>query len=474
MAAKNKQPELALEKLEAYFASHHSDEGTGPCLLLAGVLEDLGLQAELLARLEKLQAADPDNTPLTFYLAERLRLSGQLEKAEGLYRKLCQPETKRPPIDAYQALVTLLHEQSRWEDLFSLLGDAISKTGGFDPLASAGKKLLADKPAVQALLEVAKGRKPAGAADDAHGPWLAAALLAMESGQYADANDYFQLAVGAAGKRSAELMLTWGLELLAASQFEDSVKVFRRGIDEHVLPAENPAFHFYLAGALAMAGQTDEALAEARRAAALQPDSARFHSRVGWILYHAKRYDDSRGLRGIRQTLRLEPRLDRNPRGAARFAVGALQYRGGRRTHARGRGVARTSSGRVSGRHGALNDLGYLWTDQGKHLERALRMIQEAVAAEPKNPAYRDSLGWAFYRLHRYGEAVVELQIATAVEKPDGIVLDHLGDALFAQGDGAAALAAWTKAAATFDKEDEKQKSKQTQGKIDRARAKPS
>lgn len=117
---------------------------------------------------------------------------------------------------------------------------------------------------------------------------------------------------------------------------------------------------------------------------------------------------------------------------------------------------------------GTLNDLGYLWTDQGKHLERALRMIQEAVAAEPKNPAYRDSLGWAFYRLHRYGEAVVELQIATAVEKPDGIVLDHLGDAFFAQGDGAAALAAWTKAAATFDKEDEKQKSKQTQGKIDR------
>ena len=29
----------------------------------------------------------------------------------------------------------------------------------------------------------------------------------------------------------------------------------------------------------------------------------------------------------------------------------------------------------------AANDLGYIWVDQGKHLERSLRMIQFAVAA---------------------------------------------------------------------------------------------
>ncbi len=122
---------------------------------------------------------------------------------------------------------------------------------------------------------------------------------------------------------------------------------------------------------------------------------------------------------------------------------------------------------------GALNDLGYLWADENRHLERSLRMVQQAVAAEPKNMAYRDSLGWAFYRLHRYPEAVVELQIAAAVEKPDGVVLDHLADALFAKGDRDAAVAAWTKAVAAFDKEDEKQKSgvsRRSEQDLDRAK----
>ncbi len=130
--------------------------------------------------------------------------------------------------------MALLHEKSRWDDLYALLGDALAKTGGFDPLGDTGKKLLADDAAVQALLEVAKRYKPADD-DAAYGPWLAAALLAMESKEYADANEYFELAVKAGSKKKAELTLTWGLELLAASQFEDSIKVFRRGIDEHVL-----------------------------------------------------------------------------------------------------------------------------------------------------------------------------------------------------------------------------------------------
>ena len=31
-----------------------------------------------------------------------------------------------------------------------------------------------------------------------------------------------------------------------------------------------------------------------------------------------------------------------------------------------------------------------------------MKMIQQAVAAEPDNAAYRDSLGWVLYRLGRY------------------------------------------------------------------------
>ena len=49
--------------------------------------------------------------------------------------------------------------------------------------------------------------------------------------------------------------------------------------------------------------------------------------------------------------------------------------------------------------------------------------------AEPENMAYRDSLGWALFKLGRYDEAVKELEKAAANENPDGVILDHLADA---------------------------------------------
>ena len=70
-------------------------------------------------------------------------------------------------------------------------------------------------------------------------------------------------------------------------------------------------------------------------------------------------------------------------------------------------------------RVGALNDLGYLWVDQNKHLHRSLKMVEIASAAEPDNIAYRDSLGWAYYRLGRFEEAVRELKKAAEGEEGD-------------------------------------------------------
>ena len=78
-----------------------------------------------------------------------------------------------------------------------------------------------------------------------------------------------------------------------------------------------------------------------------------------------------------------------------------------------------------------MNDLGYLWIDQNKHLHRGLQMIQTAVAAEPENIAYRDSLGWAYYRLGNFKQAVQELEKAASDPEPDSVILDHLGDAYF-------------------------------------------
>jgi len=56
---------------------------------------------------------------------------------------------------------------------------------------------------------------------------------------------------------------------------------------------DDPIFDFYLAGALELAGRTDEALAAARTAAKKKPASPRFCVRPAWVLYFAKRNDDA-------------------------------------------------------------------------------------------------------------------------------------------------------------------------------------
>ncbi len=122
---------------------------------------------------------------------------------------------------------------------------------------------------------------------------------------------------------------------------------------------------------------------------------------------------------------------------------------------------------------GAMNDLGYLWADSGKHLDRALEMIRTAVAAEPKNIAYRDSLGWVLFRLGRLNEAIAELKAAAAGDDPDGTILDHLAEAQLKAGDAPGAIDTWNRAIAAFEKRKEDDKVAETREKIAKARAVP-
>jgi tetratricopeptide (TPR) repeat protein len=81
-----------------------------------------------------------------------------------------------------------------------------------------------------------------------------------------------------------------------------------------------------------------------------------------------------------------------------------------------------------------LNYLGYSWIDKDMHLERALEMIEKAVAASPQDGYIVDSLGWAFYKLGRIDEAVKTLEQAVLMMPTDPEINDHLGDAYWKAG----------------------------------------
>jgi tetratricopeptide (TPR) repeat protein len=91
----------------------------------------------------------------------------------------------------------------------------------------------------------------------------------------------------------------------------------------------------------------------------------------------------------------------------------------------------------------ALNYLGYMLADRNVRLQEALELIQKAVALEPNNSAFLDSLGWVYYRLNRLEEAAEYLQKSLARGSRDPTVHDHMGDVYSSMGRLKEAVVHW-------------------------------
>jgi tetratricopeptide (TPR) repeat protein len=73
-------------------------------------------------------------------------------------------------------------------------------------------------------------------------------------------------------------------------------------------------------------------------------------------------------------------------------------------------------------------------------------MIKQAVDARPNDGFIVDSLGWAYYQMHRYGDAVDTLERAIELRPEDSTINDHLGDAYWQIGRKREATFQWTHA----------------------------
>ena len=108
----------------------------------------------------------------------------------------------------------------------------------------------------------------------------------------------------------------------------------------------------------------------------------------------------------------------------------------------------------------AQNYLGYMWADRGIRLEEARELLEKAVAREPRNGAYLDSLGWVYFRLGRLEKAQTYLVSAKQREPDDPTIEEHLGDLSERQGDVASAIAHWERALALKHEEPDKVRQK--------------
>jgi len=102
-----------------------------------------------------------------------------------------------------------------------------------------------------------------------------------------------------------------------------------------------------------------------------------------------------------------------------------------------------------------LNYLGYSWVDQGIHLDEGMDMIKRSVEQRPDDGYIVDSLGWAYYRIGNYEEAVKNLERAVGLKPVDPTINDHLGDVYWKVDRGLEAKFQWSHARDLMPEPDE-------------------
>ncbi len=103
---------------------------------------------------------------------------------------------------------------------------------------------------------------------------------------------------------------------------------------------------------------------------------------------------------------------------------------------------------------GALNALGYGFTEYTDRYQEAYELIKKALTLSPNDYYILDSMGWVLYKMGNYAEAIAYLRKAQA-QQDDPEIAAHLGEVLWKSGERRAATEVWEKALNTFP-DDEK------------------
>jgi len=196
------------------------------------------------------------------------------------------------------------------------------------------------------------------------------------------------------------------------------------------------AIHEVRAQLLADQGKTDQAIAELKRLLDGKNDREVYLSMAD-VYQKDKNYDQ------MGNSLDAADKLSQTKEDKANilFLRGAMYEREKKFDLAEKtfRSVLDSDPGNAS----ALNYLGYMLADQGIRLTEARDLVSRALALDPNNYAFLDSLGWVYYRMDQLDNAEQQLSRSVQLMSKDPTIHDHLGDVYFKQGKLKEAISQW-------------------------------
>ncbi|MER8438428.1 tetratricopeptide repeat protein [Mesorhizobium sp. M1312] len=406
--------------------------------LISGIMtgwakQGAGDPSEAMASIDKLQGPDWFGLFKSFHRALIAGASGRPEKADAIYAATLQdtatgsaaPETWMRNAQAYAAFLARKGDKDK---ALSVLDQAEAFAPG--------------KVEISALRDrISKGEEVepfvAGPSDGASEILLDLATALNRGGGEPFVRLYLQYALALRPDSDAALV-----QLAAVSEQlkdgEGAIAFYRR------IPASSPLkplSELQLGLNLADLDRYDEAIAHLKALVEAHPDDMRAYQALGGV-YASK--EDFRSAAGLYDkavaVLKAPTRADWNIFYQRGIAYERLKE------WPKAEPNFRKALELFPDQPQVLNYLGYSWVDMNINLEEGLQMIQKAVDLRPSDGYIVDSLGWAYFRLGRFEDAVREMERAVSLKPEDPVLNDHLGDAYWRVGRRLEATFQWNQA----------------------------
>jgi len=502
------RPEDAIADLQRYYEAHPQNQALG--LLLASMLESAGRSQEAarlyqdLVRPGTAEGADP---AAALKLADiHLKAGRNVEALEALAATMVTEVVHSAVLVKAAKLIDGLEEPAEvYRRARRLVEGEVSHYGPFVVVGMLAEA--ADRPAdALSLYDKALSRQPKAAI-----AYSRKADLLIRDRRFAEALSVYRTAVRA-GLDLPIFHRKMGMLLDELGRLDEAIEQYQQVLKR--APSGDRVTSYFLASALGKANRFDEAVEVLKHLLQRRPKDLRAHVQLAGLYlaqdnlaaaeditlrardlhadaigplalladlrYRQERYDEAIAL--ARQVLEAEPDrqsmrllvayamagkedlqaaakeiralLAADPENVEwRYLLSGLYAEMGEAQ------AAEKELVRILGAHPdhapSNNDLGYLWAERGENLSRAEAMIRRALKADPKRPAYLDSLGWVMYKQGRFRDAVGPLEEATRLAPDlDPVLWDHLGDSYWRLDRPEEAGKAWKNATEVLQKRD--------------------
>jgi len=302
--------EEALKVIEQFLK--RQPQGSEGYELLAKILTTLKREGEITPKLEEAARVDSKTLPLQYALADRYRETGQVDRAEALYKSLLAAQ---PTPQGFGALASSLLKRKKAGDLLKVFVEARNKPGGLEAVSPQIKAVIADPPFAAEMLDAARAMLSSDPPGIDRSSVDLLALIATESNQldklvailrvtlnqnpnpqlyreiahalegmrkYSEAGETLeQLFAKYPEERNSRQLTVLGDYYRLAGQYDKAVETLQEALKQD---GNNGEIQVGLGWALSMAGKADEAFDLIKGALKNDPSNTRFNRLFGSLL----------------------------------------------------------------------------------------------------------------------------------------------------------------------------------------------